>query len=67
MKYETKKNYKKITQNSLEKFHHSIISGHVIFALYQSSKVKPVNVITKSEFQKVTFSFLTQGIRAISV
>lgn len=48
-----KQNHKKIIQNSPEKFHNSRTSGHTNFVLHQS-KVKPVNAITKSEFQEVT-------------
>lgn len=64
MKHEAE-NLKKIIQNSLEKFHNSRTSGHTNSVLCQSNRVKPVNAITKSEFQKGTF-FLTQGIKGVS-
>jgi len=65
MKHETE-NYKKIIQDSPEKLRNSKTSGHTSFVLHQSIKVKPVNAIAKSEFQKVTF-LLTQGIKGVSI
>ena len=57
---------RKLFKNSPKKFHNSRTSGHTSFDLHQSNKVKPINAITKSEFQKVTF-FLTQGIKGVSI
>lgn len=65
MKHETE-NHEKIIQNSPKKLHSSRTSDHINFVLHQNNKVKPINAITKSEFQKVTF-FLTQRIKGVSI